>query len=300
MNAASVARLLILSAIWGGSFILMRIAAPALGPVVLMEFRVLLAALFLAGVARLFASTLAAGTHWRHYLILGLFNSALPFVLFGYAALTLPAALLAILNATAPIWSTLVGALWLRQRLTPKDALGLGLGVAGVALLVGLDQAMLRPGAALAAAAALGAAFCYGIASLYARQARTVEPFANAHGSMWAATLWLLPAAFFFPPPALADGDITRLAPIVLVLGVVCSGVAYLLYFRLIAEIGAAPALTVTFLIPLFGVLWGWLFLAETIGWHTLAGALIVIAGTALVTGFSPAMLRLRKPAAAG
>jgi drug/metabolite transporter (DMT)-like permease len=80
---------------------------------------------------------------------------------------------------------------------------------------------------------------------------------------------------------------------------VVCSGVAYLLYFRLINEIGAAPALTVTFLIPLFGVLWGWLFLAETVGWHTLAGAFIVILGTALVTGFSPRLLFARKPAAA-
>lgn len=296
MNAASVARLLILSAIWGGSFIFMRIAVPALGPVVLMELRVLLAALFLAGVAHFLKSTLAAGTHWKHYLILGFFNSALPFLLFGYAALTLPASLMAILNATAPIWSTFIGVVWLRQRLTPKAALGLGLGVAGVALLVGLDQAMLQPGAEWAAAAALAAAFCYGIASLYAKQARAVEPLANAHGSMWAATLWLLPASFFFVPPALPGPDILLA---VVILGVVCSGVAYLLYFRLINEIGAAPALTVTFLIPLFGVLWGWLFLAETVGWHTLAGAFIVILGTALVTGFSPRLLFARKPAAA-
>lgn len=292
MSAAAVARLLLLSAIWGGSFILMRVAVPALGPVALMAFRVLLAALFLAAVARLAGSRLAAASHGRHYLILGFFNSALPFLLFGYAALTLPASLLSILNATAPIWSTFIGVVWLRHRLTPKTLLGLCLGVAGVALLVGLDQAMLRPGAAIAAAAALGAALCYGIASLYAKQARSVEPLANAHGSMWAAALWLLPASFFFPPAALPGSDILLA---VVVLGVVCSGVAYLLYFRLIAEIGAAPALTVTFLIPLFGVLWGWLLLDEAIGWHTLAGAFIVIAGTALVTGFSPAALRPRR-----
>lgn len=297
MNAASVTRLLILSAIWGGSFIFMRIAVPALGPVVLMELRVLFAALFLAGVAQFMKSRLDTGTHWKHYLILGFFNSALPFLLFGYAAVTLPASLLSILNATAPIWSTFIGVLWLRHRLTPKAALGLGLGVAGVALLVGLDQAMLQPGAGLAAAAALAAALCYGIASLYAKQARAVEPLANAHGSMWAATLWLLPASFFFPPATMPGGDILLA---VVVLGVVCSGVAYLLYFRLIVEIGAAPALTVTFLIPLFGVLWGWLFLAEAVGWHTLAGAFIVIVGTALVTGFSPRSLLIRKPASAG
>lgn len=293
MKAHSIARLLVLSAIWGGSFILMRIAVPALGPVVLMELRVLLAALFLAGVAHFMKSRLLAGRHWRHYLILGFFNSALPFLLFGYAALTLPASLMAIMNATAPLWSTLIGTLWLHQRLTLKAALGLGLGVTGVALLVGFDQAMLQPGAALATAAVLAAALCYGIASLYAKQARAVAPLANAHGSMWAATLWLLPAAFFFPPAAMPGGAIWLA---VAVLGVVCSGLAYLLYFRLIADIGAAPALTVTFLIPLFGVLWGWLFLAEAVGWHTLAGALVVILGTALVTGFSPRALLVGKP----
>ena len=288
MSASSVVRLLILSAIWGGSFIFIRIAVPALGPVALMELRVLFAAVFLAGVAYFWRSLLAIGAHWKHYLILGFFNSALPFLLFGYAALSLPASLLAILNATAPLWSTLIGTLWLRQRLSPKTFAGLCLGVLGVTLLVGLDPAMLAPGATLAAAAALGAAFCYGIASLYAKQARSVEPLANAHGSMWAAALWLLPPAFFFMPATLPGQDILLA---VAVLGVVCSGVAYLLYFRLIAEIGAAPALTVTFLIPLFGVLWGWLFLAESVGWHTLAGALIVIIGTALVTGFSPRLL---------
>lgn len=294
MTASSVARLLILSAIWGGSFIFMRIAVPSLGPVVLMELRVLFAAIFLAAVAFFTKSLLAAGRHWKHYLILGFFNSALPFLLFGYAALTLPASLLAILNATAPLWSTLIGTFWLRQHLSLKTFAGLCLGVIGVTLLVGLDPAMLEPGAELAAAATLCAAFCYGIASLYARQARAVEPLANAHGSMWAAALWLLPPSFFFTPPALPGSDILLA---VVVLGVVCSGIAYLLYFRLIAEIGAAPALTVTFLIPLFGVLWGWLFLSEPVGWHTLAGTAIVIAGTALVTGFSPRLLLARQAA---
>lgn len=294
MNAASVVRLLVLSAIWGGSFIFMRIAVPALGPATLMLMRVVLAALFLAAVARLAKSRLDVRAHGRYYLVLGFFNSALPFLLFGYAALTLPASLLAILNATAPIWSTLIGVVWLRHRLTPKAALGLCLGIAGVALLVGLDRAMLQPGAAWAAVAALSAALCYGIASLYAKRGHAVEPLANAHGSMWSATLWLAPAAFFFPPAAPPGTDILLA---VAVLGIVCSGVAYLLYFRLIAEIGAAPALTVTFLIPLFGVLWGVLFLGEAVGWHTLAGAAIVILGTALVTGFSPRLLFTRKAA---
>jgi drug/metabolite transporter (DMT)-like permease len=289
MNAASLLRLLLLSAIWGASFLLIRIGAPVLGPVVLMEYRVLLAALFLAAVAALLHRPLAWRRHWRHYLFLGMFNSALPFLLFGYAALTLPASLLSILNATSPLWGGLIAAGRGDAPLAGRTLVGLALGVAGVATLVGFDDSVLRPGGALAIAAPLAAALCYALASNYARSARAVAPFANAHGSMWAAALLIAPLLPFFPAPA-APGPGIALA--VLALGVVCSGIAYLLYFRLIEDIGAAPALTVTFLIPLFGVLWGWLFLAEEIGWHTIGGGAVVVVGTALVTGFSFRLLR--------
>ena len=295
MTAASLLRLLLLSAIWGGSFLLIRIGAPALGPVPLMEARVLLAALFLAAVALVLRRPLAWRTHWRHYLLVGFLNSALPFLLFGYAALTLSAAMLSILNATSPLWGALIGAAWQRAPLGRRTLAGLALGVAGVGLLVGFDRVALQPGAGAAIAASLAAALCYAVASNYTKAAKTVEPFANAHGSMWAASLLLLPALLAFPPAATPAAGIVA---IVAVLGVVCTGVAYLLYFRLIDDIGAAPALTVTFLIPLFGTFFGWLFLDEAVGWHTLAGGAVVIAGTALVTGFSPRMLALRKEAA--
>jgi drug/metabolite transporter (DMT)-like permease len=288
MNAGSLVRLFILSAIWGASFLLIRIGAPVFGPVPLMEARVVLAALFLAAVGRWWRRPLLWRAHWRHYLILGVVNSALPFLLFGYAALALPASILSILNATSPMWSALIAALWLGTPLSARTLMGLVLGVVGVALLVGFDTVTMRPGAGLAIAASLGASFCYAVASNYAKSARSVEPLANAHGSMWAASLAMAPLMLFVPVPA-APG--VGIAVVVLALGVVCSGVAYLLYFRLIGDIGAAPALTVTFLIPLFGVLWGWLFLDEAVGWHTLAGAAVVIVGTALVTGFSPRLL---------
>ena len=295
MTAASLARLLILSAIWGGSFLLIRIGAPALGPVPLMEARVLLAALFLAAVALLLSRPLAWRAHWRHYLFVGFFNSALPFLLFGYAALTLSAAMLSILNATSPLWGALIAAAWQRAPLGRRTLAGLALGIAGVGLLVGFDRIALQPGAGIAIAASLMAALCYAVASTYAKTARTVEPFANAHGSMWAASLLMVPALLAFPPVAVPAAGIVAL---VAALGIICSGVAYLLYFRLIEDIGAAPALTVTFLIPLFGTFFGWLVLDEAVGWHTLAGGAVVIAGTALVTGFSPRMLALRKEAA--
>lgn len=285
MSTTSLLQLLLLAAIWGASFLFMRIAVPALGPGWLIEARVLLAALLLWGVARaLRQPPLVLRGQGRHYLVLGLFNTALPFLLFAYAARTLPASLLAILNATGPIWGALIAALWQRTPLSPRAAAGLLLGVAGVVLLLGLEPAALRAGAGWAVAATLAATCCYGIASNYARVAPTQGPLANAHGSMWAAVLWVVPVLPFAPAAALPTPGV---AAAVVTLGLLCTGVAYLLYFRLVADIGAAPALTVGFLVPLFGVLWGRLFLDEAVGWHTLAGALVVLVGTALVTGFS-------------
>jgi drug/metabolite transporter (DMT)-like permease len=285
MSTANLFRLILLAAIWGGSFLFMRIAAPVLGAAVLIEYRVLFAALFLGVIALALKKPLNLRQHWKHYLILGFFNSALPFLMFAFAARTLSASVMAVLNATTPMWGALIGAIWTRHMVSPKVLLGLVLGTCGVALLVGFDHVSAREGAGIAIAAVLFASFNYGIASNYAKSAGTVEPFANAHGSMWASTLLVLPALLFFPAP----GEPTiGIMGAVIALGVVCSGVAYLIYFRLIQDVGPASALTVTFLSPLFGILWGMLFLGETVGWYTFVGAAIVILGTALVTGFRP------------
>ncbi|MES2150364.1 MAG: DMT family transporter [Pseudomonadota bacterium] len=285
MNTANFLRLVLLAAIWGSSFLFLRICAPVLGPAVLIEYRVGFAAVFLFAVGLFLKKPLALRRHWKHYLILGLLNSALPFLLFAFAARTLSASVLSVLNATAPMWGALIGALWSRHAVSARVALGLVLGTIGVALLVGFDHVSARPGAGLAIAAALVAAISYSVASAYTRSASSVEPFANAHGSMWAATLLVLPVLPFFPAPGVASVGIMGAA---LALGVMCSGIAYMLYFRLIQDVGPTSALTVTFLNPLFGILWGSLFLHEVIGWYTIAGSAIVIAGTALVTGFRP------------
>lgn len=283
MSTANLLRLLLLAAIWGGSFLFMRIAAPVLGAAVLIEYRVLFAAIFLAVVGLFLKKSLDWKQHWKHYFILGLFNSALPFLMFAFAARTLSASVLAVLNATTPLWGTLIAAVWSRTMVSGKVLLGLALGTCGVALLVGFDHVSAKPGAGLAIAAVLFASFNYGIASNYARQAKAVEPFANAHGSMWASALMVLPVVPFFPAPGAHTVDIMGA---VIALAVLCSGVAYLIYFRLIQDVGPSSALTVTFLSPLFGILWGVLFLGETVGWYTFAGAAIVITGTVLVTGF--------------
>jgi drug/metabolite transporter (DMT)-like permease len=159
---------------------------------------------------------------------------------------------------------------------------GLAIGFVGVAITAGVDTFTL-PGGGLAVAACLGATLSYGIATAYTKHAAGGDAFASAHGSMWGAALLVLPLALAFPAPAVPGPGVIAA---VLALGIACTGVAYLLYFRLVNEVGPTSALTVTFLIPLFGVLWGVLFLGETVGWNTFVGAAVVMVGTALVTGF--------------
>ncbi len=284
VRIADLLRLLALAAIWGGSFLFMRIAAPSVGAVPVSASRVLLAALFLALIALVLRRPLPVRTHGRHFAIVGLLNSALPFLMFAYASGTLSASVLGVINATAPIWAALIGAVWQRTAPSLRTVAGLLIGIAGVSLLVGFDRVALAPGSGLPLAAALGATFLYGLSSQYTRHARQVEPFANAHGSMWGASLLLVPVWLATPQPAVVTAPV---AAALLALGFVCTGVAYLLFFRLIADLGPSSALTVTFLVPVFAILWGHLFLGEAIGWHTAAGTLLVLTGTALVTGFS-------------
>ena len=301
MSTSSLFQLILLAAIWGASFLFMRVAVPALGPVWLIEWRVLLGALLLALAGRWFSHRLDWRQHWRHYLVLGLFNSALPFVLFAWAAQTLTASLLSVVNATAPIWGAVIAWAWGREPLKARVAAGLALGVAGVALLMGLDPAMLRPGSGWVLAVVLLAPSSYAIASHYAKSVdKGLTPYANAHGSMWAATLLLWPVLPFANHAPLPVGGTPVVWGAVAGLGLLCTGVAYLMYFRLVAALGAASALTVTFLIPVFGILWGHFFLGEAVGWQTLAGALVVLTGTALVTGFDPRTLWARKAVSHG
>ncbi len=292
MSPSNLLKLIALGAIWGSSFLFVRIAAHELAPPFLIAFRVGLGALFLAGVAIVQRRGLDLKAHWKHFLILGVLNTAVPFTLFAFAARTMPASLMSILNATAPIFGAVISAVWLRTAMTWKSGLGLLLGIAGVAILVGFDSGNLTAATGLGVAAGLAAGFCYGLASAYAKKAPSVDGFSNAHGSMWGACVLMFPAAPFFAP--VHAPHLTVMLAVVAV-GVMCSGIAYVLYYNLINAIGVAPALSVGFLIPVFGVLWGALFLHEPVGSQTLIGGAVVLAGTALITGFNPASLLRRK-----
>lgn len=284
MSTKNFLTLLLLAAIWGAAFLFLRIVAPVLGPGQVVTSRMLLSALVLGALCLLWKKPMPHWKDWRHYLILGLFSSVLPFLFYAYAATKLHASLLSILNATAPLWGAIITAAWTRQRLAWRKVQGLGLGIVGVAILVGFDPLALQPGNGGAIIAAIAAALCYGIATLYMSVGRNIDAFTDAQGNAWAATLIVAPTLLIFP----ATGPITtNVVFATLALGIVCSGLAFLLYFKLAAEIGPTSTLTVAFLIPLFGILWGALFLNEPLGWQTLAGTLTVLMGTALVTGFS-------------
>lgn len=283
MALKNLLQLLILAAIWGGSFLFMRIGVPVFGPAALITLRVFIAAAILALAGLWLGKRLDLRRHWRHYLIIGFLNSALPFLLFAYAAQSLSASLLSILNATSALWGAIIAAFWLRVPITRSIALGLLFGLAGVVLLVGNGVALTGDAGCMPIAAGLIAPMCYALASNYTKaNPSTATPFANTHGSMWMAGLLCLPVVFFAPiRQTPLPGDWAALAA----LGVFCTGVAYLMYFGLIQEIGPTRALSVTFLIPVFGVLWGALFLHEPVGWDKLSGGLLVLAGISLTTG---------------
>ncbi len=278
MRAQDVARLLSLAALWGGSFAFIRVAVPALGPIWLAESRVALAfaALFVVALIRRGVPSLAA--HWRAYLVIGTVNSAVPFALFSFAEQTISASNAAILNATSPFFGAIIAAVWLREPLGARKLAGMALGLAGVVLLVGWQSGPLSGAAITASLACLAAALCYGIGSVYAKVRMTGLPsFAIAVYSQLAAAVVLAPALPFVPPPL----SLTPLvAANVIALALASTAIAYLLYFRLIADVGPARALTVTFLIPLFGVLWGVLFLREPLGVNMLSGGALILAGT--------------------
>jgi drug/metabolite transporter (DMT)-like permease len=295
MRAVDVARLLALAALWGGSFLFMRVAVPPLGPIATAELRVLLAGAVLLVWLRVAGLRLGWREEWRLYLVVGTINSAAPFALWAFSALHLPVSYLVVLNATSPCFGALVSAAWLGERFTARTALGLVAGVGGVALLVGLGPVPPTPQVIWALVAGALGALCYALAAAYLkRRAHTPGAAAVATGSQLAATAGLLPLLPALPPVAWpTSGEWIA----VVMLGVLCTAIAYLLYFRLIADVGATRALTVTFLIPVFGMLWGAVFLGETITGTMAAGCGLVLAGTALVFA-RPAAGRARPLAA--
>lgn len=281
MRTADTARLLVLAVIWSASFVFIRVLAPVLGPVWVATSRVLIAGIALTGTFVALRRHLDVALHWREYLFVGVLNSALPFLLFAYAALTLPASYLVILNTALPLFGAIASAIWLAEPLDARKLAGLIAGAAGVLLVSRAGPVAPDAAFVVAVIASLAAVLCYALAGIWIkRRGRALKPVAMAGWSQLLGGLALLPVAAAMP----IHGDVTPLIVVnVLLLALLGSAAAYVLYFRLIADVGPTRAMTVTYLMPAFGMIWGWLFLGETITLPMLAGAMLIVAGTAAV-----------------
>ena len=279
MNAI---QLVTLAAIWGASFLFMRMGAPAFGVVPLIAVRVGIAALLLLPALRRSDARVEFKEHAWPLFVVGVTNSALPFCLLTYAALYVTAGVDSILNATTPMWTALLAFLWLHIPLKRAQVAGLLIGFAGVVILAWDAIGEGGNGTSGAVGAAILATLSYGFSANYSkRRLGAVRPLVSAFGSQLFAAVVLVPGAIFFWPHA--PIDLTNWTAVVL-LGTLCTAVAYILYFGLIRNAGAQYAASVTLLIPVFGVLWGALFLHESVSPRAGLGCVVILAGIALTT----------------
>jgi len=283
MSSADILQIIAMAAVWGGSFLFLRVATPDFGPVPLIAVRVAISALFLL-------PALLVRPAWRaefrrnlgKLFFLGLINAAIPFPLFAYSTLFVTAGFASIINATAPLFAALVAGVWLRDRITIGGFLGLIVGFGGVVLLVGGLPGS-KPGAFLAIAGSLFAAFLYGVsASFLKKYLAGVNTWVTTTGSFGCAAVLLAPLAVL-QWPAVNPSGTSWLA--VLLLAVVCTAIPNIYYFRLVLRVGPGKAMSVAFLIPIFGILWGALALGETVTPGMLGGGAVILLGTALVVG---------------
>ncbi|USH01235.1 DMT family transporter [Grimontia kaedaensis] len=283
MKKLDVMELMLLAALWGGSFILIRYAVPDFGPFALILVRVGLGALFLVPLMHIKGQTPAFRDYWFHACVVGLFSSAFPFLLFAYAMVSVTGSFASIVNAGTPIWGAIIAYLWIGESLNRNRIFGLLLGVLGVVILVWGKLDYGDQGLGWPVIAVLGATLMYGISASYTKRFLTgVPPLVTATGSQVGSTVILLPLGIIFWPERPPDSAAWIAAAI---LGIASTGFAYILFFRLISRVGPTNTIAVTFLIPLFAAVWGFAFLGEVITPRMLAGGLTIFAGTALTTG---------------
>jgi drug/metabolite transporter (DMT)-like permease len=294
MKSRDVLELLALGAIWGSSFLFMRVAAPEFGPVALIAVRVIVAALVLLPLLAWTRAAPAIKAHWRPLALMGVVNTALPFSLFAYSTLALPAGFAAVLNATAALWGPVIGWRFFGTPITRRAATGFAIGFLGVLVMV--SEKLVRAEVAeldaviWSVVACLIATACYGFSANYSREKFSGVPsLAVAGGSQLFAALVLIPLGWLTWPSEMPSKVSWGAA---VVLGAVCTALAYLIYFRLLNRLGAARSITVTLLIPVFGVLLGMIVLDERLTITAMGGATLVVAGTALALGLVPKLRR--------
>ncbi len=283
MSVLDLLLLIFLSALWGASYLFTRIAGPVLGPIALMGIRLFIAAGVLVALARSIGQIPDFRARWRQFLVIGAIGNAIPFVLIANAVIDLNASIASILNATGPLFTTLVSALWLRERLGLRKILGAGLGILGVSILVGWSPLPVTPTVLLATGQALLAALSYALTAVYARRHfADLSPLQAAVGQVCGGSVLLTPLMMVAPPLAPITWPV---ALSVLALALPCTVLAYFIYFRLIANTGPTNTSTVAFLIPLFGVVWAAALLGEPVNFGVLAGLGVILLSVWLVLG---------------
>lgn len=284
MKPLALAELVLLAALWGGSFLFMRIAAPVLGPVWLIEVRLVLAALALLPLILHQGLWQDLQQDWKPLTVLGCLGCAVPFVLLAFASMVLPAGFTSILNATTPLFGIVIAGVWLKEQLSGMQWFGFGLGFVGVVILIGWKPVAPTALFAIAVGGGLIAALMYAITSHYAKHHLPNRPsLVISTGSLCSAALILIPLLPFTVPTA-------PLTPVVILsvvgLALLSTSLAYILYFRLLATVGATQAMTVAYLVPVFAMLWGALLLGETVTPAMVLGCGLVLLGTAITNPF--------------
>ncbi len=275
--------LLILSAIWGSSFLFLRIASPEFGPIFLIELRVASGLLILMPICLLLGKFKELKQNWEIISIVGLANMAIPFCFFAYSALNMGAGALSIINATVPFFTALIAFILYQQKLSRVGLLGLLIGFSGVVALVFDPSESSGITSKLAIPSALFACVLYGLAlNLVAQKLQGVSGISITVGGLLFSTLFLFPLAILERPEVMPLGSVWVS---VLALGIVCTGFGYILFYRLIARIGSQQAIMTTYLIPIFSILWGNLFLAESITVFMVLGVILVLSGVGMTTG---------------
>lgn len=299
MRIVDYIRLILLAAIWGASFLFMRIASPEFGAVNTAFLRVFFGFSGLAMILFVLKSSYNFEGKFKSSLILGVINSGLPFFMYCLAAQWLPAGYSAVLNATTPLMGALIGFAFFSEKLTARKWGGVVLGLVGIMIITTIGESQSTGETLAGVIACLVATGCYGVAGFLTRRWISnkggLDPKIVAFGSQIGATLFLLP--FFIwstttgPSINWLQGNVWASVAAV---GLICTAFAYILYFRLIADIGPLRSLTVTFLIPPFAVLWGYLALGETINEGFIIGAFIVCVSVWLVVSpeTAPAVLK--------
>lgn len=292
MSRSTIAEFVLLAAIWGASFLFMRAGAVEFGAWATAGARVAVASLVLLPVLFYSGQWSAFRRHAGPILFVGVLNSGLPFALYSYALLSITTGLSAILNATAPLFGALMAWAWLGERPGRSRALGLAIGFAGVIMLSWHKASFTPGGTGWAVLACLGATLCYGFAASYTqRHLRGVAPLVVATGSQVGGALGLaVPMLWFWPaqtPSLQAWGAL-------LAVGVLCTALAYIMFFRLIARAGTGRTLTVTFLVPVFALVYGALLLGEQVTASMLGGGAVILVGVALASGLLSLPGRLR------